>query len=88
MGSRNLFGRNRQVMRPFTLEITAGDFAFAADHRRIAISFAAATLNSAAASPDASTSPIQMAAFDWLLGFRFLATRHVSCRSMYLQSGR
>jgi hypothetical protein len=50
-------------MRPFGLEITAGDFAFAAGHRRIAISLLAATLNSAAAfsiaaaSSTASTSP-------------------------------
>jgi hypothetical protein len=29
-GVPHLFGRNRQVMRPFTLVITAGDFAFAA----------------------------------------------------------
>jgi hypothetical protein len=36
-------------MRPFALAITAVDFAFAAGHRRIAISFVAGTLNSAAA---------------------------------------
>jgi hypothetical protein len=36
-------------MRPFALEITAGDFAFAAGHLRIAISLLAGTLNSTAA---------------------------------------
>jgi hypothetical protein len=55
--SRNLFGRERHVMRelgnypqsrPFALEITGGDFAFAVGHRR-AISLLAAILNSAAA---------------------------------------
>jgi hypothetical protein len=34
---------------------------FAANHRRIAVSFVAGTLNSAAASFGASASPIQMA---------------------------
>jgi hypothetical protein len=54
-------------MRPFALEITAGDFAFAPGHRRIAISFVAGISNSAAASsiaaasPGASTSLSQMA---------------------------
>jgi hypothetical protein len=54
-------------MRPFTLAITAGDFAFAADHLPYPICLVAATLNSAAAfsiaaaSSDVSTSPIQMA---------------------------
>jgi hypothetical protein len=51
------------VIRPCALEITAGDLAFAAGHRRIAISFVAGTLNSAAAfsiavaSSGASASP-------------------------------
>jgi hypothetical protein len=36
-------------MRPFPLEIAASDFAFAAGHRRTAISLLAGTLNSAAA---------------------------------------
>jgi hypothetical protein len=31
----HLFGRERHVMRPSALEITGGDFAFAAGHRRI-----------------------------------------------------
>jgi hypothetical protein len=60
-----LFGRKRHVMRPSALEITAGDFAFATDHRRIAISLLAGTLNSTAAfsidSSSASTSPSQTA---------------------------
>jgi hypothetical protein len=51
------------VTRPFGLEIVAGHFAFAAGHRRIAISFVTGTLNSAAAfsmaadSSGASTVP-------------------------------
>jgi hypothetical protein len=36
------------MMRPFVLEITAGDFALAAGHRLTAISFVAGRLNSAA----------------------------------------
>ena len=62
----HLFGRERHVVRPFTLEFTAGDFAFAG-HGRIAISLLAGTLNSAAAcsiaaaSSGASTSPSQTA---------------------------
>jgi hypothetical protein len=36
-------------MRPVSLEVGAGDFAFAAGHRRIAISLLAGTLNSAVA---------------------------------------
>jgi hypothetical protein len=40
---------DRYMMRPFALEIAAGDFPFAAGHRRIAISLLAGTLNSAAA---------------------------------------
>jgi hypothetical protein len=31
-GVPHFFGRERHVMRPFALEITAGDFAFAAGH--------------------------------------------------------
>jgi hypothetical protein len=46
-GVPHLFGRKRHVMRPFALEITAGDFALAAGHRRVA--FVAGTLNCAAA---------------------------------------
>jgi hypothetical protein len=38
-------------MRPFALEIAAGHFAFAADHRRIAISFVAGTLKSLRSPP-------------------------------------
>jgi hypothetical protein len=37
------------VKRPVALEITGGDFAFAAGHRRIATSLVAGTLNSTAA---------------------------------------
>jgi hypothetical protein len=54
-------------MRPFALEIAAGDFALAAGHRLYAISLLAGTLNSlaafsiAAASSGASTSPSQTA---------------------------
>jgi hypothetical protein len=54
-------------MRPFALEIAAGDFALAAGHRRIAISLVAGTLNSAApfsmavVSSGASTAPSQTA---------------------------
>jgi hypothetical protein len=54
-------------VRPSVLEITAGDFAFAAGHRRIVISLVAGTLNSAApfsmpvASSGASTAPSQTA---------------------------
>jgi hypothetical protein len=50
-------------MRPASLKVGAGDFAFAAAHRRTAISFAAHCLNSfaafsmASASVLASTSP-------------------------------
>jgi hypothetical protein len=40
--------RNYPKWRPFPLEIAADDFSFAAGHRRIAISFVAGTLNSAA----------------------------------------
>jgi hypothetical protein len=64
---QHLFGRERHVMLPFALEISAGDFAFAADHRRIAISLLAGTLNSAApfsmaaASSGASTMPSRSA---------------------------
>jgi hypothetical protein len=53
-------------MRPSALEINAGDFAFPAGHRRIAISPLAATLNSAAplsiavASSGASMAPRKM----------------------------
>jgi hypothetical protein len=36
--------RNYPQSRPSALEITAGDFAFAAGHRLIAISFVAVTL--------------------------------------------
>jgi hypothetical protein len=53
-------------MRPFALEVTAVDFAFAAGiYRSIAISLLAGTLNSpaafsiAAASSSASTAPSQ-----------------------------
>jgi hypothetical protein len=52
-------------MRPSALEISAGDFAIAAGHRRISISLLASTLNSAAAfsvavaSFGASTVPSQ-----------------------------
>jgi hypothetical protein len=35
-------------MRPVSLKVGTGDFAFAAGHRRIAISLVADTLNSAA----------------------------------------
>jgi hypothetical protein len=54
-------------MRPFALKITAGDFALAAGHCRIAIKPVDGTLNSAAAfsiaaaSSGASTSPSQTA---------------------------
>ena len=37
------------MMRPFALEITAGDFALAPGHRLIAVSLFAGTLNSTAA---------------------------------------
>jgi hypothetical protein len=59
----HLFGRKRDVMRPFALEIVAGNFALSAGHRRIAISLVAGTLNSAAplsiavASSGASMTP-------------------------------
>jgi hypothetical protein len=62
-----LFGRKCHVMRPFALEIAAGDFAIAAGHRRIAISLVTGTLNSTAAfsmavaSSEASTVPSQTA---------------------------
>jgi hypothetical protein len=36
----HLFGRKRYVMRPFALEITAGDFAFAAGHDLPTLRFA------------------------------------------------
>jgi hypothetical protein len=55
------------MMRPVALEVGAGDFTLAPGHRRIAISLAAGTLNSAAAfsitvaSSGASTSPSQTA---------------------------
>jgi hypothetical protein len=39
----------RYVMRPFTIEIIACDFAFAASHRLTTSSLLAGTLNSAAA---------------------------------------
>jgi hypothetical protein len=32
----HLFTRKRDIMRPSALEIAAGDFAFPADHRRVA----------------------------------------------------
>jgi hypothetical protein len=38
MRPRTFSGRERHAMRPCALEITAGDFAIAAHHRRIAIS--------------------------------------------------
>jgi hypothetical protein len=63
----HLLGRERHVMRPFALKVSAGDFALAAGHRRIAISLLAGTLNSAAAfsiavvSSGASTAPSQTA---------------------------
>jgi hypothetical protein len=44
------------MMRPVALEVGAGDFAFAAGHRRIAISRLAFTLNSAAAFSMAAAS--------------------------------
>jgi hypothetical protein len=82
----HLFGRERHVMRPLALEITAGDFAFTAGHRRIAISFAARTLNSAAAfsiaaassgaldlaHPDGFAGDLVDVLADWLRWFRFL----------------
>jgi hypothetical protein len=55
------------VTQPFPLEIVAGDFAFAAGHRPIAIGLVAGTSNSAAAfsiavpSSSASTWPSQTA---------------------------
>jgi hypothetical protein len=68
--------------RTFSAEPPGDAAIYACDHRGqfrlcgaitpVTISFESATLNSAAASPDASTSPIQMAAFDWLQGFQFL----------------
>jgi hypothetical protein len=51
------------VMRPLAFAVGRGDFALAADHRRIAINLLAATLNSTAAfsiavaSSGASTAP-------------------------------
>jgi hypothetical protein len=39
MGCPAFFRRKRHVMPPITFEITAGGFALAAGHRRIAISF-------------------------------------------------
>jgi hypothetical protein len=46
---RTFSARQHNVVRPFPLEIAAGDFTFAAGHHRNAISFVAGTLNSAAA---------------------------------------
>jgi hypothetical protein len=43
------------MMRPFPLEVTAGDFAVATDHRRIAISFVASTLKPLRWPPDILT---------------------------------
>jgi hypothetical protein len=40
----HLFGREHRVVRPFTIEVTDGDFTFAAGHRRIAISLVASTM--------------------------------------------
>jgi hypothetical protein len=52
----HLFGWKRNVVPPFALEITAGDFAFAAGHRRIAINLLVGTLNSGAAVSIAAAS--------------------------------
>jgi hypothetical protein len=49
-----------QLERPFALEITAGDFAFAAGHRRNAISLVAGTLNSAASFSIAADSFVRL----------------------------
>ena len=64
----HLVGRQRDVMRPFALEVGAGDFALVPCHRRcVAISLAAgisrcfATLSIASRSSVASTVPSQMA---------------------------
>jgi hypothetical protein len=43
-------------MRPFAVEITAGDFVFEVSHRRNVISFVAGTLNFAAAFSTAVAS--------------------------------
>jgi hypothetical protein len=61
-------------MRSFAVEVAAGDFAFAAGHRRLAISLLVGTLNSAAAfsiaacSSGASTSGSQTALLSLDLG--------------------
>jgi hypothetical protein len=52
-GSRTF---KRHVMRPFALEINAGDFAFAAGHRRIAIGLLSGTLR-------CKPTPVAAAAF-------------------------
>jgi hypothetical protein len=55
------------MVRPVTLRVGTGDFALAAGHRRIAISFMAGTSNSiaafsiAASASGVSTSPSQTA---------------------------
>jgi hypothetical protein len=49
-----VIGWKRDVMRPFALEITARDFAFAAGHRLTTSSLVAGTLNSAAAFSNAA----------------------------------
>jgi hypothetical protein len=48
------------MMRPFALEITAGDFALAASHRLTAISLVTGTLNSAAAFSIAAASSVDL----------------------------
>jgi hypothetical protein len=58
----------RHAMRPFALEIVARDFAFAAGHRRVAISRLVSTLRS-------KPTPAAAAVFLGLLGRRLLAER-------------
>jgi hypothetical protein len=89
-------------MRPIALEISACDFAFAADHRLNAISRLAATLNSAApfsmaaASSAASIVPSQTALLAILLTFQrigsggssFVAMPQYQAQGEYLQEPR
>jgi hypothetical protein len=63
------------VMRPFPLEITAGDIASAVGHRRIAISLLAGTLYSAAPFSIAPGSAT------WICRYIIIARRRpVICR--------
>jgi hypothetical protein len=57
-------------MRPSALEVTAGDFALAVGHRRIAIGLLSGTLNSAAAFSSVAASSGALAQPDGFAGGR------------------